>query len=63
MKINISQNDHWVGSGELFGGQIVDCSAELPESAYVAIEDAITSGKQKVKVAGDTYTWTLEEDE
>ena len=54
--IEIQVDGVWAGSGKMDGGYIRDCSAQFcvdadeSEEVYEMIEDAITEGRERVKV-------------
>ncbi len=46
----------WAGDGNLDGGRIVDCAADLPEAAYDALDAAIDGpGSYTAQVDGVEY--------
>ena len=55
-QISISMDQAWTGSGRLVNGKIVDCGAQFcddtdeSEAVYELIEDAITEGKDEIKI-------------
>ena len=56
ISISISMDQVWEGSGRLVDGRIVDCGAQFcddtdeSEAVYELIEDAITEGKDEIKI-------------
>jgi len=67
MNISIDMDGIWSGDGVLSeNGVIEDCPAVLisddhSDSAYSAIEDAISRGDDSVEVDGHTFTWDISE--